>query len=162
MKYLIVLLSVLLTACGGSGGGENTGGKGPKDSAPDGCKSLYSVWRSPVDNEELDLRGFENAATQADYAFVAGNGEVCGYVSNPNHDMEATISAALPSANEDFNIHYVATLAIGDGTYAPGTCRQYFTGSGSFGKYAQMDIYTAGKCNEIEVCDTQGSCKRME
>lgn len=162
MTYKTALALVLMTfisACGGSGGtaGE-AGGKGPKDKTPEGCKSLYSVWRAPGSNEQWDFRAFEHSAVIADYGFISGNGSFCGYVNNPNHESRATLNPTPASWGYDYYLTVEGTLANSGGGI--GTCAEHWVPSMT--SYAYIEIRTQGLCNQIEVCGPTGNCKLLE
>ena len=70
MKYLI-LLSLVLTGCGGSGGGDGSSTHAPGNNLPPSCKSLYSVWTSTTDLEQHDFSNLIGGVIENEYEYKA-------------------------------------------------------------------------------------------
>lgn len=162
MKPFLILFFLLLTACGGSGGGTEAGGidDGTPEGIPPTCKNLYSVWQSISDLEMHDFSNLYGGGILQEYEYKAYDGVTCGYVSNPNHNLTAQILSAASlglTVPWEYQLKMRYSLAMG------GQCATYQV-PGSIGAKDQVAYIVMTSCNEIQICEDAfasalGSCK---
>lgn len=163
MKYVMLILSVSLVGCGGSGGGSAPSSPAPSNGAPS-CKSLYSVWTADADHEQWDLSGFESTSAVSDYQWTAYDNASCGYATNPNYAMNATIQKLASGPNTGdyvLNMAVVATLPnTGAGLAFGGQCGVYNVGTQ--GPYFNSGIgIVESSCDHLQICVANFSTCKM-
>jgi hypothetical protein len=153
MKLLIlILVSVLVSACGSSGESSSAGGSGGTPTLPPTCKSLYSVWHADTGSTTFDFSSLANGATNSDYEWTASDGSTCGYATNPSQNLSAYITTTTGAYTHQLSM--VATIAM------TGQCAVY-TPPGSSGNLYSNALIDASTCDQITICEPYGSgnCK---
>lgn len=152
MNKVICLIAIMtwLTACGSGGGTPGEAGGVPAAVAPV-CKGLYDVWTSTTDLEQFDLRPFAPGTPVHEYEYTAYDGAKCGYVTNPNHYLEAQLVTTGPN---EYQISMDASAPLG------GQCATYVYPDSVDGKHGGVIVKTTA-CNEIQLCLPfgAGTCK---
>lgn len=152
-NFILLSITLMLSACGSSGGNNDTRSDDNGSPSEPACKSVYSQWQSDTDFEEFDFTGFENGNLNPDYSYQASDGATCGYATNPNHELAADlIESSSPLATYDYILRMSATLRM------TGACEFYYqNGSTGGGHYNTFISETA--CNQVTICDDSNHCK---
>lgn len=145
---LICFVTLTLVACGSKGGGASPAAApvSPTEPLDPSCKPIESVWTSDSDLERHDFSGFTHGVTTVDYEFRGSDGAVCGYSTNPNHELNAGLEVpsdyGLSGVEWNYRLFLNYSLAIG------GTCGTY----GSSPADPTQVAFIKFGCNSLEIC----------
>jgi hypothetical protein len=149
IKYLILAISLVLIACGSSGGDKGSGNQTDPINPPSQCKSIFSEWSNDLDLERHDFAG-RQLDTPYFYQFNSPVGTVCGGAPSASDEIELTISMGTSNA---FVNGFAGSIQLEYRSFMTGNCEGLYDSGSSKVSYAIFKV----ECDKLTMCAVDGN-----